>query len=65
MSVTPERLARLSAALDPEGSGDISPSITDAVHAVPRHLFIPAVGLVVEEEGAPYLIDRDADPATW
>ncbi|MET8868365.1 methyltransferase domain-containing protein [Nonomuraea sp. NPDC004580] len=65
MSVTPERLARLIAGLDPEGSGDISESITDAVRAVPRHLFIPDLGLVVEEEGAPYLIDRDLDPATW
>lgn len=65
MTVTPARLARLIAALDPEGSGDISKPIRDAVRAVPCHLFIPNLGLVVEEEGAPYLIDRDADPATW
>ncbi|MEV4078467.1 methyltransferase domain-containing protein [Nonomuraea fuscirosea] len=64
MTATPERLARLIAALDPEESGDISEPIRDAVRAVPRHLFIPPVGLVVEE-GEPYLIDRDADPGTW
>ncbi|MEV0614614.1 methyltransferase domain-containing protein [Nonomuraea sp. NPDC050404] len=65
MSATPERLARLIAALDPEGSGDIAEPIADAVRTVPRHLFIPNLGLVVEEEGSPYLIDRDADPVTW
>ncbi|GAA2215522.1 methyltransferase domain-containing protein [Nonomuraea monospora] len=64
MTATPERLDRLTAALDPEGSGDISQAVIDAVRAVPRHLFIPAVGLVVEE-GEPYLIDRDSDPAAW
>ncbi|MGW0807427.1 methyltransferase domain-containing protein [Nonomuraea sp. NPDC002799] len=62
MSVTPERLDRLITTLDPVG--DISEPIKDAVRAVPRHLFIPPVGLVVED-GPPYLIDRDADPGTW
>ncbi|MEU7744034.1 methyltransferase domain-containing protein [Nonomuraea sp. NPDC049158] len=64
MTATPERLDRLIAALDPEEAGDISEPIKDAVRAVPRHLFIPPVGLVVEE-GEPYLIDREADPRTW
>jgi protein-L-isoaspartate(D-aspartate) O-methyltransferase len=65
VSATPERLDRLIAALDPDEAGDIGEPIREAVRAVPRHLFIPPVGLVVEEEGAPYLIDRDADPGTW
>ncbi|WP_433516960.1 protein-L-isoaspartate O-methyltransferase family protein [Nonomuraea sp. CA-143628] len=64
MSLTPERLDRLLAALDPEGSGDIGEPIKGAVRKVPRHLFIPPVGLVVED-GPPYLINRDVDPGTW
>ncbi|MEU8145858.1 methyltransferase domain-containing protein [Nonomuraea sp. NPDC048901] len=64
MNVTPERMDRLIAACDPEEAGDISDSIKEAVRNVPRHLFIPSVGLVVEE-GEPYLIDQQADPGAW
>lgn len=64
MSVTPQRLARLLAALDPEGSGDISDRIKSAVRSVSRHLFVPPIGLVVED-GEPYLIDQDKDPGFW
>ncbi|MEV0619618.1 methyltransferase domain-containing protein [Nonomuraea sp. NPDC050404] len=63
MTATPERIERLITAANPVG--DISEPIKDAVRTVPRHLFIPDVGLVVEEDGAPYLIDRQADPAAW
>jgi protein-L-isoaspartate(D-aspartate) O-methyltransferase len=64
VSVTPQRLARLLAALDPEGSGDISDRIKSAVRSVSRHLFVPPIGLVVED-GEPYLIDQDKDPGFW
>ena len=56
---------RLVAALDPAGRGEISESIKDAVRAVPRHQFIPDVGLVRSDDGEPYLIDREAEPDAW
>ncbi|MFB4273017.1 methyltransferase domain-containing protein [Nonomuraea sp. GTA35] len=56
---------RLIASLDPEERGHISESIVDAVRAVPRHHFIPDVGLVRDDDGERYLIDRQADPDAW
>jgi protein-L-isoaspartate O-methyltransferase len=45
-----------------------SPSWRRLLHAVPRHLFVPARAFAVPgAEGAPAAraIDRDADPASW
>ncbi|MGW4412006.1 methyltransferase domain-containing protein [Nonomuraea sp. NPDC004702] len=56
---------RLIAALDSAERGDISESIKDTVRAVPRHQFIPDVGLVRTDDGEPHLIDRKADPDAW
>ncbi|RBQ16244.1 protein-L-isoaspartate(D-aspartate) O-methyltransferase [Spongiactinospora rosea] len=36
-----------------------------ALHAVPRHLFIPPVGIADASGGGEVVIDRDADPDTW
>ncbi|MBF8187577.1 methyltransferase domain-containing protein [Nonomuraea sp. K274] len=55
---------RLIADLDP--AGDIRDVVKQAVRAVPRHLFIPDVGLVSPRKtGTAFLIDRDAGPALW
>src|SRR5687767_4173484 len=48
-----------------DGVGDMSEPIGAAVRAVPRHLFVPPVALVLPFDGAPELIDRDADPDAW
>jgi len=58
-------LDKLIAALDPEKAGDIAGFVRDAVRAVPRHLFVPAVGLVAPDDGEPRLIDHDTDPDAW
>ncbi|WP_308168061.1 methyltransferase domain-containing protein [Nonomuraea sp. NEAU-A123] len=45
---------------------DIGPRAKEAIRAVPRHLFIPTVGLPVPTTpGSAYIIDRDADPDAW
>ncbi|MFC5825197.1 protein-L-isoaspartate(D-aspartate) O-methyltransferase [Nonomuraea insulae] len=51
---------------------DLSPSldimdvIKKAIRAVPRHQFIPPVGLITPgKDSTAYLINRDADPHTW
>ncbi|MFG1704975.1 methyltransferase domain-containing protein [Nonomuraea sp. M3C6] len=55
---------RLIADLDPVG--DIRDVVKQAVRAVPRHLFIPDVGLISPRKtGTAFLIDRDADPGAW
>jgi protein-L-isoaspartate(D-aspartate) O-methyltransferase len=55
-------------------SGDRAPingTIIDALHAAPRHLFIPSVGIALPAAGfalpsaGPKLIDRGSDPAGW
>ncbi|MGW4412562.1 methyltransferase domain-containing protein [Nonomuraea sp. NPDC004702] len=58
-------LDRLIAALDLDGRDEISQSIERAVRAVPRHQFIPDVGLIEPVEGTRRLIDRQADPGAW
>ncbi|MEO3802356.1 methyltransferase domain-containing protein [Nonomuraea sp. B1E8] len=58
------RMELLIAGLDP--LGDIRDVVKQAVRAVPRHLFIPDVGLISPRKtGTAFLIDRDADPTTW
>jgi protein-L-isoaspartate(D-aspartate) O-methyltransferase len=58
------RMERLIADLDP--LGDIGEAVKQAVRAVPRHLFIPAVGLISPRKtGTAHLIDRTADPVAW
>lgn len=42
----------------------ISRTIINALHAVPRHLFVPSVGVALTDTG-PELIDRGSDPETW
>ncbi|WP_186404513.1 methyltransferase domain-containing protein [[Actinomadura] parvosata] len=61
MDVTP-LMDRLIAGLDPEG--DISNEVKHAMRAVPRHQFVPPIGLVSQKTSA-YLIDRNADPHRW
>ncbi|PZG12266.1 protein-L-isoaspartate(D-aspartate) O-methyltransferase [Nonomuraea aridisoli] len=51
------------ATIDP--SGEIANAVEKAIRAVPRHHFIPPVGLVAPVRSRPYLIDRDADPGGW
>ncbi|TYB67749.1 methyltransferase domain-containing protein [Nonomuraea sp. PA05] len=65
MGTPPDYLDRLLAALDPENARDISGFVKDAVRAVPRHLFVPDVGLIDPYGREPYLIDRSADPSAW
>ncbi|TDD46263.1 protein-L-isoaspartate(D-aspartate) O-methyltransferase [Nonomuraea terrae] len=54
---------RLVSELDP--CGEIGNAVKKAVRAVPRHQFIPTVGLVVPTKAPPYMINRDDDPVTW
>ncbi|MEV0614607.1 methyltransferase domain-containing protein [Nonomuraea sp. NPDC050404] len=65
MDVPVGYMERLIAALDPHGSGDLAEWVGDAVRAVPRHQFVPDVGLIAPRDSEPYLIDRVADPAAW
>ncbi|TYB67753.1 methyltransferase domain-containing protein [Nonomuraea sp. PA05] len=58
-------LDRLIATLDLDGQDAISQAISAAVRAVPRHLFIPDVGLIEPRAGSRRLIDRQADPDAW
>lgn len=39
--------------------------IEQALRAVPRHEYVPAVALIAPDGRAPYIIDRDADPERW
>ncbi|WP_433324702.1 methyltransferase domain-containing protein [Spirillospora sp. CA-294931] len=41
------------------------PAWRDALHAVPRHLFVPPVALAVPDEGPEYAVDRDRAPGAW
>ncbi|PZG20056.1 protein-L-isoaspartate(D-aspartate) O-methyltransferase [Spongiactinospora gelatinilytica] len=43
--------------------GDISAPVKRALRAVPRHQFIPSVGLIADDTTT--IIDHDADPAAW
>ncbi|MFB4268974.1 methyltransferase domain-containing protein [Nonomuraea sp. GTA35] len=54
---------RLIAGLDPDGQ--ITDTVKQAIRAVPRHQFIPPVGLVSQKKDSAYLIDRNADPDDW
>ncbi|SEU39247.1 methyltransferase domain-containing protein [Nonomuraea wenchangensis] len=47
-----------------ETRAPIADAIIDALHAVPRHRFVPHVGVALTETG-PRLIDRDSDPEAW
>ncbi|MBT2226257.1 methyltransferase domain-containing protein [Nonomuraea sp. NEAU-A123] len=42
----------------------ISGTITNALHAVPRHMFVPSVAVALTDAG-PELIDRGCDPEAW
>ncbi|MGW0804203.1 methyltransferase domain-containing protein [Nonomuraea sp. NPDC002799] len=65
MGTPADHMERLIAALDPHGGGDIASFVENAVRAVPRHLFVPDVGLIHPRDSEPYLIDRTADPGAW
>ncbi|MGN9843094.1 methyltransferase domain-containing protein [Nonomuraea sp. H19] len=56
---------RLIAELDPHG--EVRDFVKQAIRAVPRHLFIPRVGLISprDKTGKAFLIDRSTDPNTW
>lgn len=43
----------------------LGPRWLDALHANPRHLFIPARAWAHPDDGDGYPIDRDADPVAW
>jgi protein-L-isoaspartate O-methyltransferase len=46
--------------------GDTDASVLAAIRAVPRHLFVPRVGLAIPTRPAtPYVVDRDADEEGW
>ncbi|WP_113704943.1 methyltransferase domain-containing protein [Nonomuraea lactucae] len=47
-----------------ENRGLISDTIVDALRAVPRHLFVPPVGVALTDTG-PELIDQANDPEAW
>lgn len=44
---------------------DLSPRWREAMHAVPRHLFIPDRGWCLKGQDQGYAIDRAADPKAW
>ncbi|WP_327587435.1 methyltransferase domain-containing protein [Nonomuraea sp. NBC_00507] len=56
---------RLIAELDPDG--EVRDFVKQAIRAVPRHLFIPTVGLISprDKTGKAFLIDHSTDPNTW
>lgn len=57
------RIDRLAGQL--AASGDLTePHWRQALHEVPRHLFVPAVALALPD-GAPFAIDREAAPGRW
>jgi protein-L-isoaspartate(D-aspartate) O-methyltransferase len=57
--------ARIHDLIDAISAGRaISRTLTEALRAVPRHDFVPSVGVALTEDG-PRLIDRDADPQMW
>ncbi|MGW4794003.1 protein-L-isoaspartate O-methyltransferase family protein, partial [Nonomuraea sp. NPDC004297] len=39
--------------------------IEQALRKVPRHWFVPSLGLVLDDDGGAVPIDRDADPPGW
>ncbi|MBF8188960.1 protein-L-isoaspartate(D-aspartate) O-methyltransferase [Nonomuraea sp. K274] len=43
----------------------VTGSIEQALRAVPRHWFVPPLGLALGKDGAVVLIDRDTDPPAW
>ncbi|MEV0613631.1 methyltransferase domain-containing protein [Nonomuraea sp. NPDC050404] len=55
-----EALIREISAFSPAGA-----RVYDAFRAVPRHLFIPPVGLADARDDSTRVIDRDADPQDW
>jgi protein-L-isoaspartate(D-aspartate) O-methyltransferase len=58
------RMDRLIAGIRP--AGEVGDRVEQAIRAVPRHLFIPPVGLISPRRtGHAYVIDRDADPGAW
>lgn len=66
---TPDNLtARIDGLCDVlTAAGSLSdPTWRQALHAVPRHLFVPVRAWAAPNgEGDGYIIDRDADPETW
>ncbi|MEO3868515.1 methyltransferase domain-containing protein [Nonomuraea sp. B12E4] len=56
---------RIDALIDVIGERrPVSDALAVALRAVPRHLFVPSVGVALAKDG-PFLIDRDTDPAAW
>src|SRR5262245_51998074 len=48
------------------GTGDLTEDRwRGALHAVPRHLFVPDVAWAAPADGRGYRIDRNADPDAW
>ncbi|MFC4587443.1 methyltransferase domain-containing protein [Sphaerisporangium corydalis] len=48
------------------GNGELTDKVwREALHAVPRHLFVPAVAWVNPYEAPGYRIDRERDPDSW
>ncbi|UBU15832.1 protein-L-isoaspartate O-methyltransferase family protein [Nonomuraea gerenzanensis] len=39
--------------------------IAQALRKVPRHWFVPSLGLVLDDDGVATPIDRDCDPTAW
>ncbi|MFC3986640.1 methyltransferase domain-containing protein [Streptosporangium jomthongense] len=62
MPGVPERIDGLLALL--KGVGRLEEPVEQALRAVPRHDFIPALALVPDEEGL-RAVNRDADPDGW
>ncbi|MEU6034060.1 methyltransferase domain-containing protein [Actinomadura sp. NPDC047616] len=68
MTTTAQRIDHLADAL--EASGELTdPAWRRAMHAVPRHLFVPERGYAMpchfEAGPLPHTIDRDVDPDQW
>ncbi|SDJ31726.1 protein-L-isoaspartate(D-aspartate) O-methyltransferase [Nonomuraea maritima] len=40
-------------------------AIAQALRKVPRHWFVPSVGLALDDDGGAVPIDRDTDPPAW
>lgn len=64
--MTPDLDARVGRMIDEisETRAPISRTIVRALRAVPRHLFVPPVGVALTDAG-PELVDRDRDPEGW
>ncbi|MEV7908240.1 hypothetical protein AB0P04_42265, partial [Streptomyces anulatus] len=47
------------------GLGSLTGAVEQALRAVPRHDFIPAVALAHGDDDQVRVIDREADPGSW